>query len=193
MMEWCMRKEFFRYVYSPAIATLFVVFGVLWGAVLWGVVGWLLLQPEIWKSATTLYAALASVVPIVIFWIVWMAMTISARSPRWRERSKTYPLLIIDDCGLWFQEIGELMPWTEIKSIKFDRYGEDEPFDIVCKHPHPFPLSVADKCYWQGDENLAFRVGIRLGYMDRDGVLWRPGSIHKVMMECWERGCNAVL
>jgi hypothetical protein len=61
-----------------------------------------------------------------------MAMAISGTSPRWRERSKACPLLIIDDCGLWFREIGRLIRWTEIHSIKVDRYGEDEPFHIVC-------------------------------------------------------------
>jgi hypothetical protein len=34
---------------------------------------------------------------------------------------------------------------------------------------------------------ILFRVGDRVGYMDRDGVLWKPRSIYKTMMESWER------
>jgi hypothetical protein len=143
-----MRKEFFRYVHSPRIAALWVLFGVLWGA--FGVAGLALPLAALWISATSplvraLVLAVVGIFP-TIFWAVWMATAISRMSPRWRERSMTFPMLIIDDRDLWVREIGEPMPWTEIESIRFD--GGDEPFDIVCKSPRPIPPGVARKNYY---------------------------------------------
>jgi hypothetical protein len=79
-----MRKEFFRYFYSPAMATLWVIFGMIWGGVLiWEIQH----SGKLWPPETA-YAR-AAIGFVVVFWIVWMAM--AATSPLLRNWSKARP------------------------------------------------------------------------------------------------------
>jgi len=107
--------------------------------------------------------------------------------PRYREQIMRCPLLIVDDRGLWFREIGELMPWTEIESISFDSSGDDKPFTFVCNSTHAIPPSVSRKGYSDRKGKIVFRVGCRGGYMDREGVRWAKWSIYKMIAERWEQ------
>jgi hypothetical protein len=134
-----MRKEFFRYFFSPAIASLWVIYGMFWGGFLiWGIHTEKLFPPEMPYARAEIGFA-------VVFWVVWMAM--AAGQPLLRNWSRARPLIIIDDSGLWLRRYDELMRWSEIQWVEWEWLGQDARFTIVWRHK-------------------PFRVGRRLLYMD---------------------------
>jgi len=91
-VEGYVRKEFFCYFFSPAIASLWVIYGMFWG-------GFIILGihfEKLWPPETPYRRAAIGFV--VVFWVVWMAM--AGAHPLLRNWSKARPLIIIDDCGL---------------------------------------------------------------------------------------------
>jgi hypothetical protein len=119
---------------------------------------------KLWPPETP-YAR-AAIGFVVVFWVVWMAM--AAGQPLLRNWSKARPLIIIDDSGLWLRRYGALMRWSEIQSVEWEWLGQDARFTIVWTHE-------------------PFRLGVRMGYMDGDGNLWRPHSIYEMVKAHWKR------
>jgi len=98
-----MRKEFFRW-WSITIMVLGVPIGIfMTGAGVWRFLGDVRLSARVFIVVWTACAA---------SWTIFVTAT-----PWLRKRSKTRPLLIIDDTGLWLRTVGELMPWSEIQSV----------------------------------------------------------------------------
>jgi hypothetical protein len=93
--------------------------------------------------------------------------TLGAAILRWRKRIKNRPLVIIDDAGLCLRKVGELMPWSEIQSVKLECANPDaEYFLIVCR-----------------DQRYEF--GAR--FLDRNGVRWSGPEICEGIKERWQR------
>jgi hypothetical protein len=125
------------------------------------------------------------------FLVVWIALVAGftiwvAVTPWLRKRSKTRPLIIIDDAGLWLRRVGELMPWSEIQSVEWRvlhewrvhnpgiNFGGTRDIVVVWKHEQ---YSLAYHGHAVGAEFL----------MDRDDKLWGPYSLYKEIKAHWEQ------
>jgi len=149
-----MRKEFFRW-WSITIMVLGVPIGIfMTGAGVWRFLGDVRLSARVFIVVWTACAA---------SWTIFVTAT-----PWLRKRSKTRPLLIIDDTGLWLRTVGELMPWSEIQSVDWVDLGRGGVQTIVVWRHERHPS------HW-GE------------LMDHDGKHWWPHSIYKEIRERWER------
>jgi hypothetical protein len=111
----------------------------------------------------TLVGALAFVTIFVTAFPFWM-----------RKSSKTRPLIIIDDDGLWSWRYG-LMPWSEIETIGWkERRGRIDADIIVVRGQERYMLS---------------RCGLSL--MDGSGKLWSPRRIYDELTARWLRNSGA--
>jgi hypothetical protein len=90
---------------------------------------------------------------------------------RWRKRYKNRPLVVIDDAGLWLRKVGELMPWSEIQSVKLEFANPDALFFVIV---------------WR-DQRYEFGAGL----LDRNGVQWWARDIREEIEERWQRNRHA--
>jgi hypothetical protein len=161
IVEGCVRIELFAWR-SATIAIVMVPVGVFMTAL--GVWAFLVGPPS-----QNLFGP--------AFLVVWIALVASftiwgAATPWLRKRSKTRPLIIIDDAGLWLRRVGELMPWSEIQSVEWrvhnpgSNFGGTRDIVVVWKHEQ---YSIAHHGRAVGAEFL----------MDRDDKLWGPYSLYK--------------
>jgi hypothetical protein len=154
-----MRTELFRYSWTVAIA----VCNCLCGAIFTGMWIWTDLNQHHSLPAPGLVSALAVGTIFVTAFPFWM-----------RKRSKTRPLMIIDDDGLWSWRYG-LMPWSEIQAIEWkERRGRIDADIIVVRRQARYMLS---------------RCGLWL--MDGNGKHWSPRRIYNELTACWERNSSA--
>ena len=121
-----MRTELFRYSWTVAIA----ICNFLCGAIFMGMSAWTDLNQHHSFPAPGLVGGLAVVTIFVTAFPFWM-----------RKRSKTRPLIIIDDDGLWSWRYG-LIPWPEIQTIEWkERRGRIDADIIVVRRHERYMLS----------------------------------------------------
>jgi hypothetical protein len=113
-----------------------------------------------------------------IFLIGWWGITIwfvrhMIDAPQAHERSKTHPLIIVDDAGLWLQQTGERAAWSEIQSVRWVDFGN---FDGV----HDSQLVVVSR-------HQPICVNFAGDFMEIDGKFWPACSVYERIKQRWEQ------
>jgi hypothetical protein len=154
-----MRKEFFSHLPSPlarVLGFIFVVVGVIGTGV-----DLLYNRPLEGRAIETV---------LLMICVVFTLATLS----RWKKRNDAPPLLIaIDDSGLWLREVGEVMHWSEVQSVKISYWG-------------------TASCTIRWRHNSIRLESTPELYSDRDGKTWVAPAVYREIRSHWERCAAAV-
>jgi hypothetical protein len=92
----------------------------------------------------------------------------------WKKRNDPLPLQIaIDDSGLWLEEVGELMRWSEIQEVRTSYWGTEPSCTITWRHRSIRIHSADDH------------------YRDGDGKMWVAPGVYGEIKSCWKRRAAA--
>jgi hypothetical protein len=142
-----MRKEFYLARPWRFLQALFIIFGVVFivtnGADL------LFHSPPSDRLIGDVVSMLGGMIITAAFVAAWM-----------KKPDDPPPLLIaIDDSGLWLQEVGELMRWSEIQQVRISSWSSSLHCMIVWRH-RSIRIAPPEHHYRDGDGKMRSAFGV---------------------------------